>query len=286
MRMAKNPSIARRLYRGARLQRLLGRPQRVAELCHAALQTPDYSMPHFKAHQMLAELEFPGEGYFRILARIHEHLKPATYLEIGVDQGRSFVFVRPETLALGVDPNPRLLKPLGPRQRVFAQTCDEFFEQRDVISELGGKTLDLAFIDGMHLFEFALRDFINIEKYCSADSIILIHDVYPIDATSAARERTSWFWSGDIWRLILILNKYRPDLSVNVIAARPTGLAIVQNLDPHSRVLADREREIIGEFLALDISVLDGRKDEMLNRFPNDWASIVRLIDSRGRVRT
>ena len=92
--------------------------------------------------------------------------------------------------------------------------------------------MDLAFIDGMHQFEFALRDFINIEKYCSADSIILIHDVYPIDATSAARERASWFWSGDIWRLILMLNKYRPDLSVNVIAARPTGLAIVQNLDP------------------------------------------------------
>ena len=45
-------------------------------------------MAHLKAHHMLADLEFPGEGYFRILARIHEHLKPATYLEIGVDQGR------------------------------------------------------------------------------------------------------------------------------------------------------------------------------------------------------
>ena len=280
------PSSARRLCRRARFQRLLGRPQRAAELCHAALQTADYSMAHLKAHQMLAELEFPGEGYFRLLARIHEYLKPATYLEIGVDQGRSFEIVRPETLALGVDPSPLLQKPLGPRQRVFAQTSDEFFEQCDVISELDGKTLDLAFIDGMHQFEFALRDFINIEKCCSADSIILIHDVYPIDATSAARERASWFWSGDIWRLILTLNKYRPDLSVNVIAARPTGLAIVQNLDPHSRVLAERQREIIDEFLALDISVLDGRKDVMLNRFPNDWTSITRLIDTRGRTRT
>ena len=284
--MAKIRSIARPLYRRARLQRLLGRPQRMAELCHAALQTADYSMAHFKAHQMLAELEFPGEGYFQVLARIHEYLKPATYLEIGVDQGLSFDIVRPETLALGVDPNPQLQKPLGPRQRVFAQTSDEFFERSDVISELDGRTLDLAFIDGMHQFEFALRDFINIEKYCSADSIILIHDVYPIDATSAARERASWFWSGDIWRLILTLNKYRPDLSVNVIAARPTGLAIVQNLDPHSRVLDERQREIIDEFLALDISVIDGRKAEMLNRFPNDWTSIARLIDTRGRAKT
>jgi len=90
---------------------------------------------------------------------------------------------------------------------VFSQTSDEFFEQCDVISELGGRTLDLAFIDGLHHIEFALRDFINVEKCCSAESTTLIHDVYPIDATSAARERASWFWSGDIWRLILILKK-------------------------------------------------------------------------------
>lgn len=282
--MALAINEARYLYRRARIQRLLGRPQRAAELFRAALQAEDYSVAHLKAHLMLAELEFSGEDYFQVLARIHEHLKPATYLEIGIDQGQSFEIVRPETLALGVDPNPRLRKPLGPRQRVFAQTSDDFFAQHDVSSELGGKTLDLAFIDGMHHMEFALRDFINVEKYCSPDSVILIHDVYPIDAMSAARERASWFWSGDIWRLILILKKYRADLSVNVIAAQPTGLAIVQNLDPHSGVLAERQHEIIDEFLALHISALDGRKDEMLNRFPNDWASIARLIDTHGRA--
>lgn len=282
MEIATNRALL--LYRVARIQRLLGRPQRAAELCRKALQIEDYSVAHRGAHHMLAELEFPGEDYLQILARIHEHLKPATYLEIGVASGVSLEIVRPETLALGVDPDPHLRKRPGPRQRVFAQTSDDFFGQCDVISELGGKTLDLAFIDGMHLLEFALRDFINVEKYCSPDSIVLIDDVYPIDAMSAARERTSWFWSGDIWRLILILKKYRPDLTVNVIGTRTTGLGVVQNLDPHSSVLAERQQEIIDEFLALDISVLDGRKDEMLNRFPNDWASIARLIDTRGRA--
>jgi hypothetical protein len=274
---------ARQLYRQARIQRLLGRPRRAAELCRAALQTEDYSTAHLGAHHMLAELEFPGEDYFQILARIHEHLKPATYLEIGVAEGRSLEIVRPETLALGVDPAPHLRKPPGPRQRVFAQTSDDFFAQCDVISELGGKTVDLAFIDGLHHAEFALRDFINVEKYCSSDSVILIHDVYPIDAMSAARERVSRFWTGDIWRLILILKKYRPDLIVNVIGTRPTGLGVVQNLDPRSNILAERQQEIVDEFLELDISVLDGRKDEMLNRFPNDWTSIACLIDTGGR---
>jgi hypothetical protein len=271
----------RRLYYQASIQRLLGRPQRAAELCHAALQFADYSKACWRAHKMLVGLEFPGEDYFRLLARIHEHLNPATYLEIGIDQGHSLEIVRPETLTLGVDPNPRLRKPVGPRQRVFAQTSDDFFEKCDVISELGGQTLDLAFIDGMHQLEFAFRDFVNVERYCSADSIILIHDVYPIDAVSAARERITRYWSGDIWRLILLLKKYRPDLTVNTIGVRPTGLGIVQNLDPHSRVLPERRHEIIDEFLALDISVLDGRKKEMLNHFPNHWTSIARLIDTR-----
>ncbi len=275
---------ARHLYRQARIQRLLGRPERAAELCRAALQAEDYSAAHLGAHHMLAELEFPGEDYFQILARIHEHLKPATYLEIGIAQGASLEIVRPETLALGVDPNPQLRKQPGPNQRVFAQTSDDFFAKCDIASELGDKTVDLAFIDGLHHLEFALRDFINVEKYCSPNSVVLIHDVYPIDAMSAARERASQFWSGDIWRLILILKKYRPDLTVNVIGARPTGLGIVQNLDPHSTVLSQRLQEIIDESLALDISVLDGRKDEMLNRFPNDWASIARLIDTHGRA--
>jgi hypothetical protein len=258
------PSKARPAYLRALIQRLLGRPDRAAELCRAALKTPDYSVAHLRAHWMLAELEFPGEDYFKVIARIHEYVKPATYLEIGIDQGDSFEIVRPETVALGVDPNPRPQKPLGPNQRVFALTSD----------------------DGLHLFEFALRDFINVEKYCSTDSLILIHDVYPLDATSAARERASTFWTGDIWRLILALKKYRPDLTVNVIATRPTGLAMVQNLDPTSRVLENHRKKIIDEFLALDVSVLDGHKDEMLNRFPNDWASIAQLIDARGRTRS
>ena len=68
----------------------------------------------------------------------------------GVDQRQSFQIVTPETLASGVDPNPRVRKALKPNQRVFAEISDNFFDNHDVIAELGGKTLELAFIDGMH----------------------------------------------------------------------------------------------------------------------------------------
>lgn len=263
----------------ASILKLLRQPHRAEQLCRAALETDDFSVSHYRAHNTLAELTLPGEDYFQVLTRIHAHMKPATYLEIGIDQGRSFEIVDENTLALGIDPDPHPRKRLGPRQRVYAETSDDFFAQRDLISELGGRPLDLAFIDGMHHVEYALRDFINIERYCTPESVVLIHDVYPIDAVSAARERTSCFWTGDIWRLILILKKYRPDLTVNVIGTRPSGLGMVQNLDPTSRVLIDNIDDILEEFLALDISVLDRDKDQQLNLFPNDWTAIVELID-------
>jgi hypothetical protein len=84
----------------------------------------------------------------------------------------------------------------------------------------------------------------------------------------------SSFWSGDIWRLVLLLRKYRPDLELRTIAANPTGLALITRLDPGSRVLADRLDALVAEYLAIDYAELGRDKDGMLNLFPNDWEKI------------
>ena len=133
----------------------------------------------------------------------------------------------------------------------------------------------------MHRFEYALCDFINIERLSRPDSVILIHDCFPLDAQTAKRDRCTTFWSGDIWRLILLLRKYRPDLAVHTISTPPTGLGMIFNLDPASRILSDKLDAIVAEYLAVDYSVLDGRKRELLNAGPNDWDSITALLDSR-----
>src|SRR5258706_5348979 len=52
---------------------------------------------------------------------------------------------------------------------------------------------------------------------------------------TAARERVDAFWSGDVWKLVPCLKKYRPDLSIHTIASAPTGLPVIRNLDPASR---------------------------------------------------
>ena len=256
----------------------LGNLNEARELCKAISENSDFR----PAHVLLSNMNMRGETYFAVLKRIHEHLKPATYLEIGVFRGESLQIVHPDTIALGIDPAPQLIQQAGPNQHIFAETSDAFFANRDVLAELGGRRIDLAFIDGMHQFDFALRDFINIERFSSPNSVILVHDCFPIDYQTARRHRATCFWSGDIWRLILLLRKYRPDLAVHTITTPPTGLGMIFNLDPASRVLSDNLDRIVAEYLSLDYATIEDRKHELLNACPNEWPGIEALLDARG----
>jgi hypothetical protein len=267
---------ARYSFFGARLNQWLGRRADAERMCRRALSFCDYT----KAYRLLSELELPGEHYFKVLARIHEHVRPATYLEVGVSRGESLKLVGAQTLALGIDPEPRVAFTLGPNQKVFAQTSDEFFARPDVPALLGGRMLDMAFIDGMHHFEYALRDFINIEPLCRPGSLIFIHDCFPIDARSAERDQTTGFWSGDIWRLIVLLKKYRPDLAIHTLGAPPTGLGLITHLDPTSTLLRSRLPQLIAEGLALDFASIAPRRPQALNLVPYDWPRVRQLLDS------
>jgi hypothetical protein len=235
--------------------------------------------PGFEAVDALeAQIRFGGEHYFQVLERILDAVRPRSYVEIGVETGASLRLVKAPAIAIGIDPQPRLTAPLEANQRVFAETSDAFFAGHDLRAELGGLPVDLAFIDGMHQFEFALRDFANLERYCTPASTILIHDCYPLDRETAERERHRVFWTGDIWRLILLLKKHRPDLAVHTIATAPSGLALVRKLDPGSRLLHDRHDQLCREFLALDYSEIEDDMAGKLNLFPNEWGRIRALL--------
>ena len=271
---------ARALFRRARLQHWLGRRSEALSLCRQAVDRADYS----RAYTLMSQLALPGEDYFHVLRRIHRHLRPRTYLEIGVSRGESLECVLPETQVLGIDPAPNLARPEPANVRIYRETSDDFFARYSPRAELGGQPVELAFIDGMHHFEYALRDFINVERCCSRASVILMHDCYPLDERTAQREQVTGFWSGDIWRLMLLLRTHRPDLVVRTIATPPTGLGIVVNPDPASRVLADRLDELIAEYLAKDFSVLAQGKPEALGLIENRWPAIRALLDSRQRA--
>lgn len=229
---------------------------------------------------MLAKMEMPGEFYFSVLQRIFGLLQPRTYVEIGVFKGDSLKLAHSAKMAIGIDPEPRIDGPLDSHMRVHAMTSDDFFARHDLKVELGNRPVDLGFIDGLHLFEYALRDFVNLERNCHRNSVILIHDCYPIDETCASRDLRSVNWCGDVWRLILLLRKYRPDLHISTIATAPSGLAVIRNLNPESTLLQDRLESLSREFLALDFEHLNQDKAGKLNVVANDWQTVQATLRS------
>ena len=103
---------------------------------------------------------------YEFLGGVHHVLKPRTYLEIGINDGRSLALSRARSVA--VDPAFKVTAELRCDLQMVKTTSDEFFARRDPLAFLPHGKVDFAFIDGMHLFEYALRDFIHTERYARA----------------------------------------------------------------------------------------------------------------------
>ena len=216
--------------------------------------------------------------YLDLLAGIHTRCRPRTYLEIGMRNGESLALAIAETLVIGIDPLPTVWNKVNADAGLFFETSDEFFDKRNVRALLQGLPIDLAFIDGMHLFEYALRDFRNIERNAGPDSVILIHDCLPPGAEFATRDRQTALWTGDTWKVICCLSELRPDLEISTVAVKPSGLAVIRNLDPQSSALFDRYDEAIERFQSLSFDHIDGRQEDQLHLVMNDPEAIEGLI--------
>jgi predicted O-methyltransferase YrrM len=159
------------------------------------------------------------------LKALHEQLRPRTYLETGVDKGRSLTLTR--VPSIGIDPDFRLIAELQADVHLARTTSDEFFARTDPLAHLPMPTLDLAFIDGMHLAEYALRDFIAIERFCLPTSVIVFDDMLPRSAAEASRKRTTRAWTGDVYKAAQALRELRPDLIVVDVDTTATGVVVV-----------------------------------------------------------
>lgn len=188
--------------------------------------------------------------YLTFLAGVHERLAPSTYLEIGVREGRSLALAR--CRAVGIDPDFDIRAELDGDVALFRTTSDEYFSRAEPLAATGGRRFDLSFIDGLHLFEFALRDFIYAERHSTASSAVIFDDILPRTVDEAARVRHTVAWTGDVYRVIEVLAAYRPDLSVIPVGTKPTGLLLVVGLDPQSKILTDRYEEIVSRYRTPD----------------------------------
>jgi SAM-dependent methyltransferase len=179
--------------------------------------------------------------YKEVLQRLHAELSPALYLEVGVRTGASLALAQGD--AVGVDPEPILRVALPPGARVVEAASDAFFETWQP-----ERPVELGFIDGLHVFEQALRDFIHLERVSAPHGVIVIDDIYPNHPHQARRQRCTRAWTGDIWKLHEVLRKHRPDLTLLPLDTNPTGLLIVTGLDPGNRVLSEAYDALVAEY--------------------------------------
>jgi hypothetical protein len=204
-----------------------------------------------------------GEHYYTVLARLHAFIRPRTYLEIGVSKGATLALAQCPTI--GVDPQFEIDRPVLDGKSMcclFQMPSDRFFENHNP-KAMFGKPIDMAFLDGMHLFEFLLRDFINVERHCRRESVVLLHDCVPPDEYAARRDQSDHrlrehsthadWWAGDVWKVLSILRIHRPDLRVVVFDAHPTGLVAITNLNPASRILSDLYFDLVAKYKDLTL---------------------------------
>lgn len=251
-----------------------------AVLNYQAALTFNADLP--EAHSGLAAIKMPGISYLDWLEKLYDHLKPKTVIEIGVSQSASLARIPPPAIAIGVDPVPSVIYPLQTEAHIFAETSDDFFNRRNVRELLHGEPLSIGFIDGSHIFEQALRDFIHLETYCGPTSVIMFHDTIPLDELTQRRVPETHFSTGDVWKTILCLKQYRPDLDVFTIATPPTGLTIVTGLDPRSTILSEIYYEVVVEFINLPFSTVEQKLPGELNVVPNEWNLVETRLKARG----
>ena len=179
----------------------------------------------------------PTMSRHELLQVLHDRTQPRTYLEIGIRTGNSMALSR--TRSIGVDPFFKIDKPIQCDVQLIKATSDDFFAGDNPLAHFDGVPVDLAFIDGMHLSEFALRDFINIEPFMADTGVVVLDDVLPRNGLEAARDRKTEPWTGDVYKVVETLRRTRPDLVVLLVNTAPTGTAVVIGVDKTSTLLKD-----------------------------------------------
>ena len=205
-----------------------------------------------------------------LMSLLHRTLAPRSYLEVGVFMGDSLKLAH--CLAVGIDPSPKVTQSLSDTAQVITTTSDEFFAQSRPLERVfssnaprrsdGEPFAELALIDGMHNSEFALRDFINIERNSAPWSVIVFDDTLPENHEQALRARATEAWTGDIFRVEQVLKKYRPDL-VTVRVDIYTGALLVFAPNHLAEGLTTLYDQIVAEMAQPDPQVVP---DEVLER--------------------
>lgn len=172
------------------------------------------------------------------------------YLEIGVARGFTLQNVRVNA-RVGVDPSPRFNVARLPHAVTFhAVTSDAYFA-----SLAPSVTFDLAFVDGLHTFEQTWTDLVNVFAHMPVGAV-LIDDTVPTDEVAALRDQdecldrrravgsTDRRWMGDVWKVVVCLERYVPELEFRTIIGSGNEQTLVWRRQPGTPVSTVTPQEL------------------------------------------
>lgn len=226
------------------------------------------------------KLEYAEMRRFEVVQQVIDHINGHIYLEIGIDRGESFGNIRVGR-KIGVDPVPthnlidqtlsvfdidyfryttagagnsselmltaKSTQAFGHLEQAETAEChymtsDLFFEKK-ADSLFSSEKIDVAFVDGLHTYEQAHQDVLNILRHLNTNGVILMHDCSP-PTDSSAYPASSWEdaekmnlpgwnrqWCGDVWKAVVQLRSTRDDLNVFVLDC-DFGIGVVTRNKP------------------------------------------------------
>ena len=236
---------------------------------------------------MFSRPDHAGISILEALRLLNERLQPGGYLEITAHSVAPAASIARNVVVITTSGQDSLVAPAGmTRLFVFRGGSATFFDRHDPRMLLDGP-VDVAFFDGLPLFEVALRDFCNLERTAHPGTVVLLNNCLPLDIAMAGRNpedrvrrdrsaHPDW-WTGDVWKLLLIFATYRPDLKIYAFDAQPAGLVAVTNLDPVSTAIPDRFDAIVAEYrqLANEEDALESCLDALDIRAALEIADVV-----------
>jgi len=182
-----------------------------------------------------------------------------TYLEIGVRNGDGFHQIKAPR-KIGVDPFRQNFIEQD-NEIYFELNSDDFFA-KEAAKLFNNDKIDVALVDGLHEFQQALKDVINISKFISENGYIFIHDCNP-PTEKHESTRDGCDWNGDVWKTLLFLKKHHPELKYFTLDC-DYGVGVVYGFTKHSNPLLFSP-EYVAYCKSLDYNYFDNHREEILN---------------------
>jgi hypothetical protein len=172
------------------------------------------------------------------------------YLEIGLFRGETFESVLVAE-RIGVDPHPLFdIENLPSGVQVFSMSSNHFFASWPNIPDF-----DIAYIDGLHTYRQTYSDLINA-LIAVPWGPILLDDTVPDDELSAIPDQAesvrlrqergdhSLRWHGDVWKVIVALHRFHPELHWCTIIEGENPQTVVWRSRPDVEISMPSRRQL------------------------------------------